>query len=299
MGTIVELIDLRAFVRIADLASISAAARSLALPKSTVSRSLSRLEDVVGAILVDRSTRHLRLTDAGVLFRPYALRILADVDEAGTALDTFVGVPRGTLRISAPFTFAVALVSPMLPAFLARYREVRVVLMVENRIIDMPVEDADLVIRVGLLPDSDLIARHLMTTEVWTCASPAYLASRGTPSSVTELERHTLIAGFDRPTIWSFRKGDGTIEQLEFRPDNVVSDSAALEPMLVGDAGIGRLPDFTAKPSVLKGDLVHLFPDTRGDAFDIHAIYASHRSLSAKVRVFIDTLVEHLATRRR
>ena len=290
-----ELADLRAFARIADLGSVSAAGRSLTLPKSTVSRSLSRLEGVVGAVLVDRSSRHLRLTDAGALFRPHALRILADVDEAGTALDNFAGVPRGTLRVSAPFTFAVALVSPMLPAFLARYPEVRVVLVVENRIIDMPVEDADLVIRVGALPDSDLIARHLMTTEVWTCASPAYLARNGTPSSIADLNRHTLTTGFDRPTTWSFRQPDGTVEQFEVKPDHVVSDSAALAPMLVGNAGIGRLPDFTARPSVANGDLVHLFPDTHGDTFDINAVYISHRSLSAKVRVFIDALVEHLA----
>ena len=290
-----ELADLRAFARIAELASVSAAARSLALPKSTVSRSLSRLEGVVGAILVDRSSRHLRLTDAGALFRPHALRILADIDEAGTALDNFAGAPRGTLRVSAPFTFAVALVSPMLPAFLARYPEVRIVLVVENRIINMLVEDADLVIRVGALPDSDLIARHLMTTEVWTCASPTYLAQHGTPSRVVDLHRHTLITGFDRPTTWSFLKPDGTLEQFKFKPDHVVSDSAALAPMLVGNAGIGRLPDFTARPSIANGDLVRLFPETHGDTFEINAVYISHRSLSAKVRVFIDALVEHLA----
>ena len=131
-----EMGDIRAFARTADLGSVSAAARLLALPKSTVSRSLARPEVAVGATLVDRSTHHLRLTDAGVLFRPYALRILADVDEAGTALDNFAGVPRGTLRVSVPFTFAVALVSPMLPSFLASYPEVRIVLDVENRVID-------------------------------------------------------------------------------------------------------------------------------------------------------------------
>ena len=147
-----ELGDVRAFVRIAELASISAAARTLMLPKSTISRSLTRLEADVGATLVDRSTRHLRLTDAGVLFRPYAVRILADVDEAGTALDGFAGVPNGTLRVSVPFAFAVALVSPMLPSFLAKYPQVRVVLDVENRVIDMPVEPADLVIPSARFP---------------------------------------------------------------------------------------------------------------------------------------------------
>lgn len=173
-----ELSDLRAFARIVELSSISAAARTLALPKSTVSRALTRLEREVGAVLVNRSTRHLRLTDAGRLFRPYALRILIDVEEAGTALDGFAGAPRGTLRISAPVALSVALLAPMLPAFLAEHPEVRVVLEVENRRADMPVEEIDLLIRVGPLADSDLVARRLMTTEAWTCASPAYLAAR-------------------------------------------------------------------------------------------------------------------------
>ncbi len=290
-----ELNDIRAFARTADQGSVSAAARSLALPKSTVSRSLARLEAAVGATLIDRSTRHLRLTDAGALFRPYALRILADVDDAGTALDNFAGVPRGTLRVSLPITVAVALVSPMLPSFLASYPEVRVILDVENRIIDLPVEPADLVIRVGVLPDSDLIARHLLTTEVWTCASPGYLAARGMPSSVADLGRHSLISGFDRTTIWSYRMTDGTVEQFEFRPDNVVSDPVVLEPVLAGGAGVGRLPDFIARGAVARGDLVRLFPDAEGDAFGIHALYTSHRNLSAKVRLFIDALIGDLA----
>jgi DNA-binding transcriptional LysR family regulator len=293
-----ELSDIRAFVRTADLGSVSAAGRSLGLPKSTISRSLARLEADVGAMLVQRSTRHLRLTDAGVLFRPYAIRILADVDEAGTALDNFAGAPRGTLRVSAPFTVVVAIVSPMLPAFLACYPEVRVVLDVENRVIDMPVEPADLVIRVGTLPDSDLIARHLLTTEAWTCASPAYLAAHGTPSRLAELGAHALIGQTDLPTTWSYGMRGGSVEQVEVRPAHVVSDSAALEPMLVGGGGIGRLPDFLARGAIARGDLMRLFPETEGDRFEIHALYTSHRSLSAKVRVFIDALIESIGAGR-
>ena len=294
-----ELADLRAFARIADLGGVSAAARSLDLPKSTISRSLARLELAVGTTLVDRSTRHLRLSDAGILFRPYAVRILADVDEAGTALDSFAGVPRGTLRISAPFTFVVAVLSPMLPSFIARYREVRVIVDVDNRVIDMPLDPADLVIRVSAgMPDSDLIARHLLTTEVWTCASPGYLAAYGTPSSVAALSQHTLIAYSDEPATWSYQTTDAAIKTLNFRPVHVVSDSAAMQPMLAGGAGIGRLPDFIAKGAVARGELVRLFDNAVGDEFSIHAVYPSHRSLSAKVRVFIDALIEYLAVDR-
>lgn len=290
-----ELNDVRAFARVADLGTVSAAARSLGLPKSTISRSLARLEATIGAMLIDRSTQHLRLSDAGLLFRPYAARILADVDEAGTALDNFTGLPQGTLRVSAPFTFVVAVVSPMLPSFLARYPEIRVVLDVDNRVISLPVEPADLVIRVGALPDSDLIARHLLSTASWTCASPDYLAAHGTPSDVAGLRRHALIGYADRLSTWSYRSMAG-LETIEFRPTHVVSDSAALAPMLIAGGGIGRLPDFIARDAVAASTLMRLLSDREGDRVDIHALYTSHRSLSAKVRVFIDALVELLAT---
>jgi len=207
------------------------------------------------------------------------MRIPADVDEAGTALDSFASVPRGNLRISAPFTFVVAILSPMLTSFFACYPEARVVL-------DIPVEEADLVIRVtGALPDGDLIARHRLTTESWTCASPGYLAARGVPSRFADLSRHSLIAYANGPTKWSFRLSDGAIKEIAFRPANVVSDSAALKPMLVGGGGIGRLPDFIAKDAVATGALVPLFPETVGDVYEVHALYTSHRSLSA-----LDTL---------
>ena len=284
-----KLSDLRAFARITDLMSVSAAARALGLPKSGVSRALARLERDVGVLLIDRSTRHLRLTDAGRLFRPHALRILADVDEAGTALDGLGGLPAGTLRVSLPFTVATALVAPMLPGFMATYPQVRVVLEVENRFIDMPAEPVDLVIRVGPLADSDLIARCLLVSEAWLCASPGYLAARGTPARVEDLTDHILIGYGDRVT--AYQDDAPTPGRIELPPAVAISDSAALLPVVLGGAGIAQLPDFLASPHVVDGRLVRLWPTTQGDQLVIHAVYPSHRSLSAKVRVFIDTLL--------
>jgi DNA-binding transcriptional LysR family regulator len=193
----------------------------------------------------------------------------------------------------------VAVLSPMLPSFIARYREVRVIIDVDNGVIDMPLEPADLMIRVSAgMPDSNLIARHLLTTEVWTCASPGYLAACGTPSCVADLSLHTLIAYSDQPATWSYRTKDGAIQTLDLTPAHVVSDSVAMQPMLVGGAGIGRLPDFLAREAVAKGELVRLFAGAEGDEFGIHALYPSHRSLSAKVRVFIDAVLEHIAAER-
>lgn len=284
-----ELSDLRAFARIADLMSVSAAARALGLPKSGVSRALARLERDVGVVLVDRSTRHLRLTDAGIHFRPHVLRILADVEEAAASLDGLGSVPAGTLKISLPFTIATALVAPMLPTFVAAYPQVRVVLAVENRFIDMPAEPADLLIRVGPLADSDLIARRLLVSETWLCASPDYLSRYGTPDRAEDLSSHIMIGYGDRPTLYRDAAADGARE-IALPPALAISDSAALLPVVLGGAGIAHLPDFLASPLVASGLLVRLKPVVAVEPSVIHAIYPSHRSLSAKVRVFIDAL---------
>ena len=146
-----DLIDLRAFARIADQGSLSSAARALHMPKSSVSRSLVRLEESVGAVLVERTTRQLRLTDAGLLLQRHARRILDDVGEAENAIGGLIGAPRGDLRISAPFTFAAGPLAPMLPAFMARYPEVRILLTVDTRNVDLINEAIDVVISLARL----------------------------------------------------------------------------------------------------------------------------------------------------
>ncbi len=289
-----DLTDLRAFARIADLGSLSGAARALGMPKSSASRSLARLEVAAGSVLIERSTRHLRLTDAGGLLQRHARRILDDVGEAENALTGLIGVPRGTLRVSVGFTFAVGPLAPMLPEFLARYPEVRVVLTIENRNVDLLGEDIDLAIRIGPLRDSDLIARRLTTIALWTCASPAYLAARGTPATVEDLRSHELIGRVDRKSSWRFRAPGGALQEIEVVPGTVVPEPAVLKAVLIGAAGVGRLPEFHAADAVANGTLVRLLPGYHHDSVDVHALYPSHRSLSAKVRVFIEALAEHL-----
>ncbi|TNC49437.1 LysR family transcriptional regulator [Rubellimicrobium rubrum] len=290
-----DLSDLRVFARIADQGSLSAAARALRAPKSSVSRSLARLEDQVGQALVERTGRPARLTDAGRLLLPHALRLLSDAEEAEAALGAFAGAPRGDLRINAPYVFSQYLVAPMLPAFLARHPEVRVILEVTDRQIDIRGEEADVVIRVGRLADSGLIARKLLSIGLWLCASPGYLARAGHPGDPAELEGHALLTWADRPTTWDLRHADGRAARVEVPPRTVVPEPAALRAVLVGGAGIGRLPDFVAREAVARGDLVRLLPEWSGDAIPAHALYPSHRSLSAKVRVFIDALLTHLS----
>jgi DNA-binding transcriptional LysR family regulator len=291
-----DLTDLRVFVRITDAGSISGAARALGMPKSSVSRSLARIEATVRATLVERSTRRLRLTDAGLLLQRHARRILDEVGEAEDAIAGFLGVPRGTLRISAPPSFAAGPLAPMLPAFLARYPELRVVLSFDNQPIVVLPDDIDVAIRAGTLPDSDLVARRLASTQLWACASPGYLTAFGTPTTVDALRGHTLVTLFDHRSIWRFRAPGGVMQEFAAEPGLVVPEHAIARTVLIGGAGIGRLPEYHARDAIANGTLVRLLPDHEGERVDVHALYPRQRSLSAKVRVFVDALSAHLAT---
>jgi DNA-binding transcriptional LysR family regulator len=290
-----DLTDLRIFARIADAGSLSAASRALGVPKSSVSRSLVRIEAETGARLVERSTRRLALTDAGLLLQRHARRILDDVGEAEAAMAGFVGVPRGTLRVSAPPSFAAGPLAPMLPGFLARYPDLRLVLSFDNQpIVQLP-DDVDVAIRTGVLPDSDLIARRLASTELVPCASPGYLASHGTPGDVDGLGDHRLVSVFDRRVLWRFRSPAGAVHEHSAEPSVVVPDHAIARTVLLGGAGIGQLPEYHARDAIASGALVRILPGHEGERVDVHALYPGHRSLSAKVRAFVDSVAGHLA----
>lgn len=289
-----ELVDVHSFVRIADLRSISAAARSLGLPKSTVSRSLARLEEALRAVLIERSSRHLRLTDAGHLFYPHAQKILIDVNQAEAMLSSVVGKPQGVLRVSAPYAFSCDFLAPMLPGFLARYPDIELDLDVVDRRIDMMVEERDVVIRIGPLADSDLVARRLTAIALIPCASPAYVKERGHPRTAVELDGHDLLGRVERLLEWAGEQTTEDIGHIQVHRRAKILDPSSLRIVLEGGAGIGLLPDFMVKPAIATGKLVPVLETLKPYSVDVHALYPSHRGLSAKVRVFIDALVVYL-----
>jgi len=205
-----------------------------------------------------------------------------------------LGEPRGTLRINAAVTFALGLVAPMLPAFMRRYPELRVVLETENRVVDLAREEIDVAIRVGQMPDSDLMARKLGSIELWPCASPGYLAERGTPDAPNRLGDHALLGWIDRPSEWAFTGPNGREQRMVVPVGSVAPEPAVLQLLVLGGAGIGRLPDFLARPLVARGELMRLLPDWQTETVEVHAVYPAHRSLSAKVPLFVEALREHV-----
>ena len=290
-----DLTDLKAFSRIAELGSISGAARALRMPKSSVSRALVRLEEAIGAVLVERSTRHLRMTDAGLLLQRHARRILDDVGDAENAIGGLVGHPQGDLRVSVPFTFAVGPLSRALPGFLSRYPDVRVLLTIDNRVIDLLSEEYDVAIRIGPLPDSELISRRLTTFELWPCASPGYLTRHPPITQPNDLAKHVIIGHRSIKEVWPFRSTEGARGDVEIETRTVAPEPDVVRTLILADAGIGILPDFHAASAMASGALTRVLPEYEHRSVDVHALYPSHRSLSAKVRVFVDALVEDLS----
>ncbi|GBR02429.1 LysR substrate-binding domain-containing protein [Asaia lannensis] len=286
--------DLGSFLRIAEAMSLSAASRSSGTPKSSLSRTLSRLEGEIGAKLFERGPQVLRLTEAGRILLTHARRVMDELNEASAALDGVTGQPRGILKVSAATTFAIGLVAPMLPRFLQDYPDLRIHLDAENRIVDLPKEDIDVAIRIGVMSDSDLIASKLGGIELWPCASPSYLSERGTPRTPYELADHELLGWTDHPSIWCFRDSSACDHCVSVAVGSVIPEPAVLQVILENGGGIGRLPDFLARSLVEQGRLVRLLPDFQTETVEVHAVYAAHRSLSSKVRVFIDALRVHL-----
>jgi len=286
--------DLGSFLRIAETMSFSAASRVTGTPKSSLSRALSRLKREIGAKLFERGPHDLRPTEAGRILLIHARRVIDDLNEATAALDGVTGQPRGVLEISAATTFAIGLVAPMLPHFLREYPELRVHLEAENRIVDLAREDVDVAIRIGAMPNSDLIASKLGRIELWACASPAYLSERGTPQTPHDLTNHELLGWTDRLSIWRFTDNSKCEHRVSVNVRSVIPEPAVLQVVLENGRGVGRLPDFLARPSIEKGRLVRLLPDYEAETVEVHAVYAAHRSLSSKVRVFIDALRVHL-----
>jgi len=287
-----DLNHVRLFAKIAELGSLTRAAKALGKPKSTVSRDLARLEASVGASLMRRSNRRVTLTETGALFLQHAHRILGEVEDAEIAVGRLGAVPRGLLRVSAPFTAGHALLAPLLPGFLERYPEIRFALELDNRRVDPVGEDFDVVLRVGRLEDSSLVARKLAHIEFGLFASPAYLQRRGTPSRLADLSAHDIVdkGGPPGPRTWRIESRDGPVS-VEVNPRLSINDPATVRVTLLGGVGIGWLPTFLAAADVEAQHLVPVLADHRRDATDIHALFRARRSLSPAVNAFIDYLV--------
>jgi DNA-binding transcriptional LysR family regulator len=284
--------DLRVFVRVMDRGSFSAAAKDLGLTPSAVSKLVSRLEDRLGARLLQRSTRRLALTPEGETFLARARRIVADIDEAEAEVASVRGAPRGRLHINSGTAFGLHQLAPALADFLARYPEIDVELSITDRVVDLIEAQADIAVRSGQLPKGPFIQRKIADLQRVICAAPSYLARRGTPQTAADLKKHDCIVlstpGLGR---WPFNVRSG-VDVVEVRPRVITDDAEAALRMAIAGAGIVRLSDVIVGAPLSKGELVALLSDSHHvEPFPLAAVYPAGRQRLPRVAVFLEFLL--------
>ena len=280
------------FARVVEAESFTAAARAQGLSKSAVSKQIARLEDRLGARLLNRTTRRLSLTEAGSAFYEACQKVVAEAESAEQAVTHLAAAPRGQLRVNAPMSFGQLHVAPMLPEFLGACPELSLDLDLNDRQVDLVEEGYDVAIRIGVLDDSSLIVRRLAPSRNILCAAPAYLEAHGHPSVPADLTEHNVL-------LYSYRtrgsvvrlRGSGGERSVTVRGRLRVNNGDALLAAALGGLGIAFLPSFIVGDALRAGDLQCLLPDWRDAAeAGVHAVYPASRNLSPKVRVFVDFL---------
>jgi len=287
---------MRIFVSVVQNGSLSSAGRQLGLSPASVSRHISALEESLGCRLVNRTSRKLTLTEAGELYFARVEQILQQVAEAKDSVSQLQTMPRGTLRVHSRMLVGQLHIAPALPAFLAQNPEVKVDLLLSNRVVDLVEQNIDIDVRIGKLIDSSLVARQLAVSERILCAAPSYLASRPAIAKPADIAAHNCLTyriNLGR-TVWRFIDQRGVLEEIAVT-GNLQSDNGhALLTAALGGAGAALMPDWAIRDELASGRLRRLLPHYRIShvEFDngVYAVFQKSRHMSAKVRVFIEFL---------
>ena len=290
-----NLNETMAFVAVVREGTFTGAGRHLGIPKSTVSRQVSRLEERMGTRLLHRTTRRVGLTEVGRRYYEHCASAIEAIEDANRIAEAASENPRGTLRVSLPM--GASFLGALLPEFNHLYPDIHLVLVGAQRRVDLVAEGFDVALRGGKLSDSGLIARKLFDSSVILAASPAYLADHGTPRTLADLAEHRSVA-YRRPgDTGSMRLHgpDGPVE-LPLRPWLTVNDTAVLRATLIAGGGIGIMVGELASADIHAGRLAQVLPEyaLRGGGF--YAVYPSARHLSPKVRAFVDFMVSRVPT---
>jgi DNA-binding transcriptional LysR family regulator len=286
--------DLLAFVTVVETGSFTAAADRLGVAKSAVSRRVSDLEDRLGVQLLRRTTRRLNLTDTGRAFHEHASRILADLDEAESAVLQQHGELRGTLKVALPLSFGIRHMCAPIAEFSRRHPRVEFDLDLNDRRIDLLEEGVDVAVRIGRLRDSSLIARRLFDARTVVCASQSYLDRHGVPATPEDLGRHRclLYSNIPDPTRWVCSDRSGTRHEVRVTGALTASSGDFLLAAAIQGLGIAVEPTFNAGEAISRGELVPLLTDYEWPVSPAWAVYPPTRHLSYRVRAFIDYLAD-------
>lgn len=289
--------DAIVFVRVVQCGSFTAAAKSLAQPKTTVSRRVRELERHLGVQLLQRTTRQLGLTEAGEIYFRHCEPLAAMLRQAEAAVSQLSGEPRGRLRVTTPYSIMVNLLAPMLGNFHERCPEVTIDLVLSHQVQDLVREEIDIALRLGPLPDSSMSARRLAEFPNRIYATPSYLARFGEPMHPQELIRHKTLATRVATTpdgyAWKLWQ-DGEMQEFPIRPVIVADDPEVLKAPLLAGTGLMLATDLIMRPLIAQNLVRPVLDGWMGRQPQFHAVFPRGPILPQKVRAFIDFLVEQM-----
>jgi DNA-binding transcriptional LysR family regulator len=290
-----DLGDLMVFTKVVETENLTRAGQALGLPKSTVSRRLTRLEEHLGVQLLHRSTRAVTPTQEGQLFFQYCLRSMGVLRDGERALLDGRGTPQGVVRIAIPYVLGQSLVGPLLAEFLQQFPDVRLVSVLSDDAIGLLRSGFDVALAVGPFPDSGLIAVKLGSTGCGIFGAPGYFERKGTPQSHVELPRFDLLATgtVDRRHRWALHNAEVEVS-VEFLPRLLCNDLLLLRQAVLSELGIASLPAFLCKRDLADGRLVEVLPGWQAADMQFFALFADPKGVPVRVRTLIDFLVEHL-----
>ncbi|MEO0825492.1 MAG: LysR substrate-binding domain-containing protein [Cyanobacteria bacterium J06635_15] len=280
------------FLQVAEHQGFTATAKALEMPKSTVSLKIHELEQRLKVQLFHRTTRRVSLTEAGRLFYENCQPMMTAVMEGKAAIAALQGEPQGTLRISAPVLFTQQFLAPVLPQFLARYPQVRVVLHAMNERIDLLKAGYDLAIRVGELADSSFAFQPVASVRLQLMASPEYLKTHTMPTQVDDLKHHQLLSlgSTHKQRVWRLENPNRETYTLEFEPQLASNDVAPILHAMLAGLGIGLLPEVLCQTVLSQQRLLPVLPNWASRPVNINALYPSRKHLPRKVQVFLEFL---------
>ncbi len=284
------------FVSVINTGSFTAAARALGHSTSYISKEITRLERRLASRLLNRTTRTISLTDAGRAYYERCSQMILDAENAERSINHLQETPAGLLRVNAPASFGSRHLLDIIARFMQRFPDVKLEIEFNDRMIDVVAEGFDVVIRVGEIKDSNLIARKLTSSRAVVVASPDYLKRKGCPQTAEALTQHDCITYslLPTPTQWDFYK-NGIRTSVTVEP-RAICNSSTIEIALVQQGiGITRLPLFTCELEIEKGELKIILDDYDHIKHDVYAVYPHRQYLTAKVRAFVDFLVDGLA----
>lgn len=285
-------------VAVTETGSFSAASRRLKTPVATVSRKVAELEARLKAQLFQRSSRQMTLTDAGRSYIEACKRIIEQVDDAERAVSGEYRIPKGDLAVTAPWGLGHMHLVPIAAEFLDAYPEISLRLVLTDRIVNTVEENIDVSIRIGALPDSNMIATRVGSVRIVLCASPTYLAARGQPKTLADLQNHDCITidDYAAQRAWKFAKGNREIV-APIQSRLTVNDSEAAIDAAIAGAGIARVMSYKMEAARRAGTLVLMLEDFEQEPLPMHIVYAERKPMPLKLRAFLDWVTPRLKAR--